>query len=407
MENKEDINKINPTASSMSNKRILLVEKRIGNPSTTVKPVSKSKTTKKTTTKSTSKKTTSKKSTTNNANKSTKKAVTTKTKPKTKTTTKSKAATSKKTTTEKTNKKVATKKAASKNATAKKTTKKTTNKATKKGTKTKKAAIETASIKINPAKEGLNNKDNSKVIKIICYALLGIILICSLSYIGYKMSLSLSNKQLYQELAKDIENSKVINIGLDNNNTWFASLKNKYPAIQGYIKINGTNINYPVLKGLDNEYYLTHNYKNEITEYGSIFMNINSDLNNNNSNIIIYGHDMNDGQMFSNLIKYTDKEYYNNHKIIELETENGKSEYEIVCAFKSRVFYRDEQDVFRFYRYYNFENEEMYNEYIDNCKKLQLYDTGVNAKYGDQLLTLVTCEYSETNGRMVVIAKKK
>ena len=70
------------------------------------------------------------------------------------------------------------------------------------------------------------------------------------------------------------------------------------------------------------------------------------------------------------------------------------------------MFYQDEKNVFRFYRYYDFENENKYNEYISNCKKIQLYDIGKTANYGEQLITLVTCEYSQENGRMVVVAKK-
>ena len=73
---------------------------------------------------------------------------------------------------------------------------------------------------------------------------------------------------------------------------------------------------------------------------------------------------------------------------------------------KTRIFYEDEKNVFRFYQYYNLENEKQFKDYISNCKKLQLYDTGIEANYGDQLVTLITCEYSNENGRMVVVAKK-
>ena len=71
-----------------------------------------------------------------------------------------------------------------------------------------------------------------------------------------------------------------------------------------------------------------------------------------------------------------------------------------------RVFYQNEQNVFRYYYSYDLSTEEKYNDFINNCKKIQLYDTGVNASYGEQLITLIVCEYSQKNGRFVVVAKR-
>ena len=128
---------------------------------------------------------------------------------------------------------------------------------------------------------------------------------------------------------------------------------------------------------------------------------------NNNSNLIVYGHNMKDNQMFNSLLKYEDKNFYDNHKTIKISTNNEENEYSIVSVFKSRIFYQDETNVFRYYNYINFDNEQTYNEYIENCKKIQLYDTGISANYGEQLITLITCEYSQENGRMVLVAKKE
>lgn len=121
---------------------------------------------------------------------------------------------------------------------------------------------------------------------------------------------------------------------------------------------------------------------------------------------LFIGHYMKNGQMFADLWKYKDKKFYDSNSIIKIATEEGENEYEIISVFKSRVFYQDEKNVFRFYNYYNFENENQYNEYINNCRKIQLYDTGKTAIYGEQLVTLITCEYSQENGRFVVVAKK-
>ena len=115
---------------------------------------------------------------------------------------------------------------------------------------------------------------------------------------------------------------------------------------------------------------------------------------------------MNDDEMFGGLINYVQKDYYEKHKIITFVTDKEVREYEIFAAFKSRVFYKQEKNVFRFYDVINFESEEEYNSYVENIKNIQLYDTGILAQYGEQLLTMITCEYSQKNGRMVVVAKR-
>ena len=115
---------------------------------------------------------------------------------------------------------------------------------------------------------------------------------------------------------------------------------------------------------------------------------------------------MKDGSMFKDLLKYEDKEYYNQHKYIEFVTDENISTYEIIAAFKSRIFYKKEENVFRYYTCTDLSNEEDYNYYISNCKELAFYDTGLSANYGEQIITLITCEYSTENGRMVVVAKK-
>lgn len=121
---------------------------------------------------------------------------------------------------------------------------------------------------------------------------------------------------------------------------------------------------------------------------------------------LFIGHYMEDGQMFSDLWKYKEKDFYDYNSTIKIVMGEIENEYEIIFVFKSRVFYQDETDVFRYYNYYSFENENKYNEYINNCRKNQLYDTGKTAIYGEQIITLITCEYSQENGRIVIVAKK-
>ena len=176
--------------------------------------------------------------------------------------------------------------------------------------------------------------------------------------------------------------------------------------IVGWIEIEGTNINYPVLQGEDNNFYMNRNFQKEESVYGSLFLDADFDWNNPSSNLLIYGHNIQDGSMFHNLLNYADEEYYKEHPNIRFTTAEEDATYEIIAAFRSRVYYKSEQDVFRYYYFVNPESKEEYDEFVENAKEASLYDTGKTAEYGDQLLTLSTCEYSQEDGRFVIVARK-
>lgn len=237
-----------------------------------------------------------------------------------------------------------------------------------------------------------------------------ILLITLLCYLFYNFYINIRDKKLSENLQNRLINSISTNeINNDTKNELMEEVKElqkENEDVKAWIKINDTNINYPVVQANDNDYYLYRNYKKENSNYGSIFIDSNSNIENPNSNIIMYGHNMKDGSMFKDLLKYADEEYYNNHKYIEFVTNTSSSTYEIIAVFKSRIFYKNEKNVFRYYQCTNLNNEQDYNYYVNNCKELSLYDTGVNAEYGEQIITLITCEYSSENGRMVVVAKK-
>lgn len=253
-------------------------------------------------------------------------------------------------------------------------------------------------------------KISNKKVKITLLIFFSIYLISAVSYIVIYCIKSNKNKSLYENLQESNIIQDIATDEISKVNSEFIEkvkeLQKENLDVKGWIRIEDTNINYPLLQTDNNTYYLTHNYKKEKSSYGSIFINSNCNIKDENANVIIYGHDMKDGQMFKDLLKYQNKDFYNKHSTIKIATEEKEEEYEIIYTFKSRVFYQDEKNVFRYYQYYSFENENKYNEYINNCKKIQLYDTGKTANYGEKLITLITCEYSQENGRMVVVAKK-
>ena len=174
----------------------------------------------------------------------------------------------------------------------------------------------------------------------------------------------------------------------------------------GWIKIEDTKINYPVMQSKDNpNFYLKHGFDKAYTDYGCPYIQENCDVDIPSDNLIIYGHNMKDNSMFSGLMKYTDKDFYESHKTIRFDTLTEKCNYEIIAAFKT-VVYTDSSESFKYYQFVNADSVDEFNAYINKCKELALYDTGVTAEYGDKLIALSTCEYSRNNGRMVVVAKK-
>jgi len=206
--------------------------------------------------------------------------------------------------------------------------------------------------------------------KINCIQLIFIIIfILSICGIGYYLYSINKEKQEYKELANNIEVDTTADVTQEKTERMkqLEELQKENTDIVAWIEIEGTNINYPILQTNDNKFYLTHDYKKQKSSGGSLFLDKDFDIVNGSSNYLIY---------------------------------------EILSVFYSRVYYQDEQDVFRYYYFVNAENEAEYNNYVEQCKKASIYDTGVTAEYGEQLLTLSTCEYSKEDGRFVVVAKK-
>ena len=171
----------------------------------------------------------------------------------------------------------------------------------------------------------------------------------------------------------------------------------------GWIKIEGTNINYPVMQ-TPNEpnFYLKHNFEKEYSDLGTPYVQEDCDIAASD-NLVIYGHHIKGQKMFGALEEYKSQSFYEEHKTVQFDTLTQHNEYEVIAVFKT-VAYSSEG--FRYYDFVNAENEDEFNAYVEKCRELALYDTGVTAEYGDSLITLSTCEYSAQNGRLVVVAKK-
>ena len=184
-------------------------------------------------------------------------------------------------------------------------------------------------------------------------------------------------------------------------NDQYGPLFEQNPDMIGWIAIDGTGIDYPVMQTPDTpNYYINHNFEKLRSKSGVPYAVEGSKIDPQSDNITIYGHHMRSGKMFAALGKYKDKNFYLEHPVIRFDTRAGFGTYEIIAAFKTTLAN------FPFHLFIDASNEAAFDEYISRCKELACYDTGIDAKYGDKLISLSTCEYSQNDGRLVVVAKK-
>lgn len=168
----------------------------------------------------------------------------------------------------------------------------------------------------------------------------------------------------------------------------------------GWITIDGTTIDYPVMQSIgDSDFYLKHNFEKAYSDYGVPYVDKACAVGLS-ANTVVYGHHMKNGSMFSSLVNYVDKAYFEEHPIIHYDTIYGFGEYQVIAAFS----FDTNNETFR-YNEFGDGNEMQFNEYVAECMARRAYDTGFTAEYGDKLLTLSTCEYTHQNGRFVVVAK--
>lgn len=198
--------------------------------------------------------------------------------------------------------------------------------------------------------------------------------------------------------ASDDEKDYVV---LEKYKTLFKNNKN----LIGWLKIDDTLIDYPVMQAKDNLYYLDHNTKQEKDKNGSLFLDKDCSIANPSTNLIIYGHHMKSGKMFGQLDDYKKETFYKKHPFISFDTLYEEGTYEVMYIFLSKIYY-EEEITFKYYQFIEANSEEEFNSNMAEMAKMSLYDTGVTAQYGDQLLTLSTCDYGREDGRFVVVAKK-
>ena len=182
----------------------------------------------------------------------------------------------------------------------------------------------------------------------------------------------------------------------------YQALYTQNSDLAGWIQIDGTSINYPVMQSKQHpDFYLKHNFEKVDSPHGCPYVQANCDLQTPSDNILVYGHNMKDGTMFSDLLQYKRESFWEQHRIIRFDTLTAQAEYTVVAVFRGEA-----EDLFAYYQCTDAETPQEFAAYVDACKGAALYETGVSAAYGDKLITLSTCDDSGKNSRVVVVAKR-
>lgn len=154
------------------------------------------------------------------------------------------------------------------------------------------------------------------------------------------------------------------------------------------------------------DYYLHYDFNKKESDHGSLFLDARNDYVNRDTNLIIYGHNMRDGTMFGGLKSFMDKNYFDQHNELVFDTIYEKARYRIVAVCLSKVNYQDD-DTFRYYNFLKAGNKEEFNAFLANIQQLTVFDQTIDISYGDELLTLSTCNSYVQDGRLFLIAKKE
>lgn len=226
------------------------------------------------------------------------------------------------------------------------------------------------------------------------------ILVTSISYIIINYKKDSQQKEVFEELENIITEEQKEKS--EEQNIHFKKLYELNNDFVGWLKIENTNISYPIMQTDNNrkDYYLRKNFYKEYSQLGTPYIAEYCDVQTSD-NLIIYGHHINNYQMFGELEKYKKKEFFDNHKIIKFNTIYENADYKIIAVFKTVAY-----TGFNYYKFYNASSKEEFDTFIQKCKTLSFYDIEETAYYGDKLITLSTCEYSKENGRLVVVARK-
>ncbi|HCB99920.1 MAG TPA: SrtB family sortase [Ruminococcaceae bacterium] len=210
-----------------------------------------------------------------------------------------------------------------------------------------------------------------------------------------------TNSHLYNSLQSSAQATSKPSSTPVSNLSSIAAMNSDF---KGWLQIPGTNISYPITQTSDNTYYLTHSYDKKNGWYGTPFIDFRDKLDSTPSqNLIIYGHNMGDDQMFHELVNYEDPSFYSKAPSIWFQTLNGTQKWKIFAAFYANPD-ANQGDVF-YYLNTSFQSQTSFTNFTNECVKRSLFKSTVDLQANDRIMTLSTCSYTFNDARFVVMAR--
>lgn len=206
--------------------------------------------------------------------------------------------------------------------------------------------------------------------------------------------ITVPNAEEIQDSLIDSQSSRILEqlLNVDIN-----ALQKTIPDIVAWIRCEGTVIDYPVVKGIDNDFYLNHLPDGTNSRMGSIFLDCNNSGDFSDLNSVIYGHHMRSGDMFSALEGYREQSFYDKHPVIELYTQDHAYILELFAGYVVNA--RHETIPI------SFSNQDDYMKYIDEIKKRSTFQSSVILSKDDKIISLCTCTYSSADARFIIVGK--
>ena len=254
-------------------------------------------------------------------------------------------------------------------------------------------------------KKGKRYKENSrkkeKTNKNLISNIILILFIILFIFSSFKIIMWILNNRENKKIAEEISQAIIIDEENKEENKYkvdFQALKYKNPDTVGFLKVNGTNIEYTVVKGTNNSYYLKHNFNKESNSAGWIFADYKNKVDGTDKNLVIYGHNMRDDNMFGSLKNILNDDWHNEeeNKYVIFITENDNSIYEVFSVYQVA----DED----YYITTDFKDNE-FNDFIKTIQSRSKFDFPVYVSENDNILTLSTCA-NNNKYRVVLHAKK-
>lgn len=246
------------------------------------------------------------------------------------------------------------------------------------------------------------SKRTTSIIPKIITSIFLFILIVIMVYSGIKIFEWFKENNNNKNIVADIQSKVTIDENVKDINKYnvdFEGLKQKNSDTIGWLKVYGTNIEYPVVKTINNDYYLVHSFDKNYNSSGWTFVDYKNKCDGTDDNIVVYAHNRRDGSLFGTLKNILDEKWYNNSENYKIPfiLENEKNEYQVFS-----VYMIEEED---YYITTNFATQIEFQDFINTIKKRSIKDFGINVTSDDKILTLSTCA-NNNKYRVVLHAKK-